>query len=212
MSGSRGGARGGGQSGTGLRRWTRRTISLGATYLALALSPASASALRVAELDADSTRVTFRLSTTLHTVEGSFRLSSGRIEFDPSGGVAAGRIVVDAKSGDSGNSLRDRRMHKDVLESSRYPEIVLVPQQLRIEAVDDSSATLRLSGTMSIHGAEHPIVIDGKVRGRGDRAHLRASFVVPYVEWGMTSMSSFLLRVDPTVSVDVEADVTLLDP
>jgi polyisoprenoid-binding protein YceI len=189
-----------------------RVVSLGATCLALILSPASASASRVAELDPDSTRITFRLSTTLHTVEGTFRLRSGRIEFDPEGGTATGRIVVDARSGESGSGLRDRRMHKEVLESERYPEIVLVPQQLRVEPLDDASAKLGLSGALNIHGAEHPIAIGGSVRVDGSRAHLHASFVVPYVDWGMKSMSSFLLRVEPAVSIDIDADVALVEP
>jgi polyisoprenoid-binding protein YceI len=74
--------------------------------------------------DPAQTSVDFTLADVLHTVHGAFTLRSGVIHFDPETGKASGSLVVDAGSGDSGGGARDRRMHKNILESGRYPEIV----------------------------------------------------------------------------------------
>jgi len=76
------------------------------------------------------TKVEFTLGATMHTVHGSFQLKSGSITFDTTSGKADGRIVVDATSGESGDSSRDARMEKEVLESGKYPEIIFIPSQL----------------------------------------------------------------------------------
>ena len=84
----------------------------------------------VVTLDPAKTQVEFTLESTFHTVHGSFKLKSGRINFDSASGAASGAIVVDAGSGNSGNRSRDNKMHKDVLESARYPEIVFIPHKV----------------------------------------------------------------------------------
>jgi hypothetical protein len=54
--------------------------------------------------------VEYKLGAVLHTVEGTFALKRGHFSFDPESGRAAGELVVDATSGQSGNGgCRDRR-------------------------------------------------------------------------------------------------------
>lgn len=86
----------------------------------------------VVTLDPNTTKVNFMLGDVLHTVHGTFRLKSGVIQFDPATGAASGALVVDATSGDSGNKSRDKKMHRDILQSSQYPEIVFVPQNWEV--------------------------------------------------------------------------------
>jgi len=52
-------------------------------------------------------------------VHGTFQLKSGTIRFDPATSTASGAVIVDVTSGASGSAARDRKMHKDVLESQR---------------------------------------------------------------------------------------------
>src|ERR1700749_5023097 len=80
--------------------------------------------------------VKFTLGDVLHTVRGTFKVKHGDLRIDPSGRMS-GEIVVDATSGDSSNGMRDRKMHKEVLESERYPEISFRPD--RIEGPSPSS-------------------------------------------------------------------------
>ena len=58
-----------------------------------------------------------------------FKLKHGALQLDPAGKIS-GEIVVDATSGDSGSGMRDRKMHKEVLESERYPEISFRPDRV----------------------------------------------------------------------------------
>ncbi len=58
-------------------------------------------------LDPGQTHVEFMLSDILHTVHGSFKLKRGTIRYDFANGDAAGEIVIDAQSGESGSQARD---------------------------------------------------------------------------------------------------------
>ena len=82
-------------------------------------------------LDPAQTKVNFTVDSTLHTVHGDFRLKRGSIQFDNSTGVASGELVVDSASGESGSDGRDKKMHKDILESPKYSDIVFTPQHLK---------------------------------------------------------------------------------
>ena len=81
------------------------------------------------DVDPAKTHIDWTLGDILHTVQGTFQLESGSIVFDPHTGEAGGQIIVDAASGNSGNGTRDSKMKKEVLETTRYPDIVggLVP-------------------------------------------------------------------------------------
>ncbi len=86
-------------------------------------------------LDPAQTTVNWTLGDVLHTVQGTFKMVSGNIVFDPRTGNASGEILVDARSGESGNHTRDNKMQKEVLESARYPEITFLPKQRERQSV-----------------------------------------------------------------------------
>ncbi len=96
--------------------------------LILLFSVAAAAQQLQITLDPAQTKIKWTLGDSLHTVEGTFKLKSGSIVFDPKTGDASGQIVVDAKSGESGNGKRDAKMQKEVLESERFPEIIFLPK------------------------------------------------------------------------------------
>ena len=78
-------------------------------------------------VDPALTKVQYTVDTTLHMVHGTFNLKSGTLQFDPQTGKADGAIVVYATSGESGNTSRDERMHKEILETPKYPEATFRP-------------------------------------------------------------------------------------
>ena len=78
-------------------------------------------------LDPAHSNVHFTVDTTLHTVHGEFTFMRGSIELNPDTGQVAGEIVVDAASGQSGNVSRDKRMHKEILESDRFTDLIFRP-------------------------------------------------------------------------------------
>lgn len=162
-------------------------------------------ATAVLHLDPEKTAVRFTLGATLHTVEGRFRLAEGEVRFDPSGGPASGRIVVDATSGDTGNEGRDKKMHEKVLESATYPRIVLVPESLEGEVPVSGTGKVILHGKIEIHGGSHPVDIPTEVKVEGDELTATGTFSIPYVEWGMKDPSVFVLRVEKHIDVTVAA-------
>jgi len=107
-------------------------IFMVACYGALAFAPPSCAQAYVVNLDPAQTKITFTLDTTLHDVHGTFQLKSGQIHFDKASSKASGAIIVDAQSGDTDNKSRDKKMHQEILESPKYPEIVFTPQQVRV--------------------------------------------------------------------------------
>ncbi len=182
---------------------------IAASILALAfLLPVSASAESVTfELQPRDTRVAFTLGATLHTVHGTLRARRGSVRFDPATGAAAGEIVLDAASAETGNASRDRDMHAKILESARYPEIVW-----RIDRVsgfprgEARSARVTLEGSLAIHGASHPLSTTAEVAvGAGRQVQATAALEIPYVAWGMPDPSTFVLRVDKKVAVEIRA-------
>ena len=176
---------------------------LAGSLLALAL-PASA-AERTVTLDPEKTKISFSLGAVMHTVHGTLKLESGEVRFDPETGAASGRIVVDAKSANTGNESRDRDMHAKVLESERFPQFVL--EVARVEGRLDPGGTskLTLKGKLAIHGSTHEVAWPAEVTVEGAIVRAKASFKIPYVAWGMKDPSGAVLRVAKEVPVTVEA-------
>ena len=151
------------------------------------------------------TSVNFTLSDVLHTVHGSFNVKGGTVHFDPASNKISGEILVDAASGNSGSDGRDKKMHNEVLESARYPDIAFRPDRVEGRVADLGASTIQVHGMFSIHGAEHEITIPVQVEMGPGWWTAVLNFEVPYVEWGMKNPSTFLLRVDQSVDIKIQA-------
>jgi polyisoprenoid-binding protein YceI len=162
------------------------------------------------ELDPPTTRIEFTLGATLHTVHGSFALKSGTIHFNPQTGSASGLVVADATSANSGNDGRDRKMHREILESQRYPEITFTPTRLSGTVDLHGSSNVQVEGVFRLHGTDHPLTLTLPVQATGNALTAKAHFVIPYVAWGMKNPSTFLLHVGDKVDIDIAATGRLL--
>jgi polyisoprenoid-binding protein YceI len=168
-----------------------------------AAAPASTAETILAVDPAQST-VHWTVDSSLHTVHGTFNIKSGRVHFDPATGKAGGEVVVFATSGDSGSDKRDTRMHKEILESAKYPEVVFRPSQVEGKVSPSGACDVKLHGTFSIHGAEHELVAPVHAELAKDHWKGTATFEVPYVEWGIKDPSNFLLKVKKVVNVEID--------
>lgn len=171
--------------------------------LLLALAPLSAQETAL-QIDPAQTEVSFTLPDVLHTVHGKFTLKRGTIRFDPATGKASGELVVDAGSGNSGSSARDHRMHRNILESAKYPEIVFRPDRVQGRVEAQGTSQVELHGIFVIHGAPHEIVMPVQVEASGGHYTATAHFAVPYVQWGMKNPSTLFLRVSDKVDIDIK--------
>src|SRR5208282_4598428 len=151
------------------------------------------------------TTVNFTLGDVLHTVHGKFDLKCGLIHFSPANNAIGGKIVVDAASGSSGSTARDRNMHRDILESARYPEITFRPDRVEGNVSLNGASTVQVHGVFGMHCAEHEITVPAQVELAPDHWSLTVRFAVPYVKWKLKDPSTFLLRVEKTVVIDLHA-------
>ena len=151
------------------------------------------------------TTVNFTLGDVLHTVHGSFKLKAGQVRFAPASNAISGEIVVDAASGNSGSTGRDRKMHKEILESARYPEVTFRPHRVEGKVLALGTSLVQVHGMFGIHGAEHDITVPAQVELASDHWSLTVHFAVPYVKWGIKDPSTFILRVEKTVDIDLHA-------
>lgn len=158
---------------------------------------------RTFTFDPAQTKVDFTLGDVLHTVHGGFRLKRGTIQLDSSNGTAAGELVVDATSGDSGNKSRDKKMHKEILESDKYPEITFSPKRFTGPLSSQGKSHLVVDGEFSMHGQTHPLTmtIDSDIQN-GNASEV-TSFSLPYTKWGLKNPSTFILRVSDKVEISI---------
>ena len=189
------------------RRRSLRIVLAALTLLAL--HPVLHAQETVFELDPAQTKIEFTLGASLHTVHGSFKLKSGTIRINlstgPSTGAAGGAIVIDASSGESGNSNRDKRMHREILESDKFPEIRFTPRQVKGALSSEGPSKLEVSGQVRLHGEDHEVTLPIDVITSGQEIRLTTQTVIPYVQWGLKNPSTFILRVSDRVTIDIHA-------
>ncbi|HTV59086.1 MAG TPA: YceI family protein [Verrucomicrobiae bacterium] len=195
--------------GLGLfRRWPAFAAVI--CFVLLTVAQISHAQETVVTFDTARTQVSMTLDATLHTVHGTFKLKRGVIEFDPRTGKAQGTIVIDATSGNTDNASRDAKMHQQVLDSAKFPEISFLPADVKGSMPQQGSAQFSVNGTFRIHGQDHPLSIVAEVSApSGGSIHLKTSFPVPYQKWGMKNPSNFFLHVGDSVEIEIDATAEL---
>lgn len=160
-------------------------------------------------LDPGQSKLNWTLGTTLHMVHGTFSLKRGILKFDPASGNASGEFVADATSGQSGNDSRDKKMHGEILESGRYGEVIFRPNRIDGKVLAQGASSVQLHGTFLLHGGEHELTVPVQAELNGNRWKGSAKFSVPYIQWGLKSPNTFLLKADPAVEIELELSGTV---
>lgn len=154
------------------------------------------------------TKVHYMVDSTLHTVHGMFALKSGSLRFDPQTGKVDGAIVVNATTGASGNSSRDARMHKEILESWKFAEVTFRPTQIDGQVSLTSASDFMVKGIITLHGSDHELLVPVHSEFSGSQWKGTARFDIPYIQWGIKDPSNFLLHVKPVVNIELEMSGT----
>lgn len=166
----------------------------------------------ILSIDPAQSKVHWTLESTVHTVHGSFAFKKGNLQLDTSAGKAGGEIIVDATSGNSGNDGRDRKMHKDVLESVKYSEVIFRPDHVEGKIALQGVFTVGVHGLFVLHGNEHELTVPVQAKFEGDHWTGSAKFNVPFIDWGLKNPGNFFLRVNHSVEIEVELKGSLQDP
>ena len=164
---------------------------------------------RVFTIDPAQSSLHWTLGSSLHTVHGTFALKSGNVQVDPATGKASGEIVVDATSGESGNDGRDKKMHKEVLESGKFGKIIFRPDSISGKLEPQGDSAVQIHGIFVLHGSEHELTVPAQANLSGDHWTGSAKFSVPFIEWGLRNPSTWLLKVEHSVSVELELKGTV---
>jgi polyisoprenoid-binding protein YceI len=184
-----------------------RGVGFLVAWCLVAIAPAAAAQQTVFTFNPSATRVQFTLGATLHTVHGTMKLESGEIRFDPATGNASGQVIVDATSAETGNKSRDNKMHKEILKSDRFKQIVFTAQHIIGAIQPTGTSTVQLSGSFELEGTQHPLTLPVTIERPSETGAASAStkFSVPYIQWGVKNPSTLFLRVSDHVDMEIDA-------
>jgi polyisoprenoid-binding protein YceI len=157
------------------------------------------------KIDPAKSSIQFTLDAALHTVHGTFQARQSELRLDPASGTISGEIVVDARSGHTGNGMRDRKMHNDVLESGQYPEISFRPDRALGAIAMQGKSSVKVHGIFRIHGVDREIEVPAEVEMSDSAWAANVHFTIPYAKWGMKNPSTLFLRVSDSVEIDIVA-------
>jgi polyisoprenoid-binding protein YceI len=207
---------------TNLRRY-RLTRLFSITVLALVAllvlsalpqhaAPQTPSGELVLVLDPAASKMHWTLDSSLHTVHGTFALKNGTLHVNLATGKASGEIAADAASGKSGNDGRDKKMHKEVLESSRYTDIVFRPDHVEGKIATQGTSTVQVHGIFVLHGSEHELTVPVQAELGKDHWTGSSNFSVPFIDWGLKNPGNFFLKVNHAVNIALELKGSLQSP
>lgn len=158
----------------------------------------------VLTLAPEKTSATFRVRATVFDIDGVLAMGPGQIRFDSATGAASGQITIDLRGTKTGSRLRDWEMHRRVLETERYPLVVFRLDRMLGTLAPSGTSDLVLAGIVTMHGAEHAMVVPVRATVSGDTVSAEALFEIPYVAWGLRDPSLLFLRVAPVAVVSVK--------
>lgn len=106
--------------------------------------------------------------------------------------VSAASITVDVSKLTSDKSMRDQRIHRQGLESDRYPTATFqLTSPIALPAGAASGQTIHVSatGSLTIHGVTKTVTIPIDGRLSGSQIELVGSITFPFGDFGMTPPS-----------------------
>lgn len=167
-------------------------------------APAAAAEHELA-LDSDDTAIRFTLGATGHDVEGSLALRQGHLWIDPESGEARGTLEIDPRRSQTGNTKRDKTLHRKVFEVEHHPLITFTAESFEGTLPERGEGKAELHGTLELVGADHPMTLVLSFEIEDGRFTASTHFLVPFVDWGLHDPSLLFLRVQKVVQVEVEA-------
>lgn len=171
--------------------------------VAAALAPSALAQHETFAVNPDASEVKITLNTTHEVVNGTFHVQSGSIEFAPGTAKMSGSVVVLAGSGNTGNSSRDKKMNKDILQVEKYAAVSFEPKSYAGSIAPSGDSTIQVTGVFTLLGSPHEMTIPMQIHVEASKATAKAQFVVPYIQWGLKDPSFFIWKADKDVTVDL---------
>jgi hypothetical protein len=183
-----------------IRSFLRSLLILPPCALALML-PLHAQELAL-EMDPAQSKVEFTLGDVLHTVRGSFQLKRGAIRFDPAPARLPANCWWMRAAGPAATTTRDRKMHKEILESSALPGHRISPRPRGRQA--GAARHQPDAGARGVWDSRRQNTNWWRrlrVHVNGGQYDITAHFSVPYQKWGIKNPSTLFLHVEDKVDI-----------
>jgi polyisoprenoid-binding protein YceI len=147
----------------------------------------------------------FELPTTLHLVRGKVPEWTGEVEVDPGQpGVLRARIAIKAVSIVTSSKGRDANMHRKVLESTAFPEIVFQAATYKGDLGELSpgrSFTTEITGDLTIHGVTLPVQTSIECEILADHAIIVGAVPLHWKDFRLRDMSNLFNKVRDPLTV-----------
>lgn len=164
-------------------------------------------------IDPEHSGVMFEMKATLHTVEGRTSAVAGTITRpaapSPEGFAVGGRVAIAARTLETGNGTRDKRMRSESLAVDRFPEIVFVPSRAVGSVASfapGSTARFKLEGSLAVRGVTKPVSIDVTARFTEQGVIADGTTTFSFLDFGVPDPSSFLLHVKPSLTIKIHIE------
>ncbi len=156
------------------------------------------------KLIADQSRFTVQafagglLSALGHNPTFAIRKFTGKLEFDPEAAAKESfELTAAADSLELTDTIKpaDRQeietvMHRDVLETARYPEIVYRSTEITADRVSDNWFRLRIQGDLAMHGITKRHPLDCQLRISPERARLSGDTLLRMSDFRLKKISA----------------------
>lgn len=107
---------------------------------------------------------------------------------------------VDLRTLDTGIGLRNRHMREDYLHTDRYPHAKFNGRI--VEASPSGGKTsVKVRGTMDIHGVQRPMEVKGSFSGSGDRLRIQTTFDVKLTDHKIEVPKFMFLKIDENMEL-----------
>lgn len=70
-------------------------------------------------------------------------------------------------------------MHKEILESARYPDAIFTPDRVSGQLAPQGDSQIDAHGTFQIHGASHELTPHFRAQLKGEELNASTSFTIP---------------------------------
>ena len=128
------------------------------------------------KIDPDHTTVSFKIRHLFSYVRGTFNQFEGNFVYDPDKPETwKTEAVIQAASIDTRVQQRDKHLRSaDFFDVERFPTLTFRSTEIK----DTTPQSAKLSGLLTIHGVEKPVVLDLEIHGVGKDpwGNVRAGF------------------------------------
>jgi polyisoprenoid-binding protein YceI len=124
--------------------------------------------------------------------------------------VKANSLEVMDRVSEADRADIEGRMGREVLEISRYPEIVFRSSEVSLSAIERGRHQIRMIGSLSLHGATHRFQVEGELVVYDDALRIRGERPLAMSAYGIKPVTAMAGTIRLKDEVMLSYDVAFL--